>query len=403
MIFNPQKIRKDFPLYKYNKGLVYLDSAATSLTPSPVIDSIQEYYKKYNANVHRGVYQMSILATEMYERAHRVVADFLGADAQEIVFNAGATMGINQLAYGLEDRINEGDVIVLTRLEHHANLIPWQQLAKRKNAQIRYLELTDAYTLDEASLDVIDSSVKIVSVAHVSNTLGTILPVKRIIEKAHEVGALAIVDASQSVPHMRVNVKELDCDFLVFSGHKVLGPTGIGVLYGKISELERLQPAFFGGAMIDTVTYEDAIWAQVPERFEAGTPNISAALGLAAALGYINEIGMHNIEVHQKNITRYALEKLHEIPGLQIIGPQGNEQRIGVISFVIEGMDSSDIGTLLDQQGVAVRTGHHCTQPLLTLLDVPSTVRASLYFYNSNDEIDALVRGLYKAIGMLQE
>ncbi len=393
MIFNPKKIRKEFPLYRHNKGLVYLDSAATSLTPTPVIEALTDYYKKYNANVHRGVYRMSILATEMYDRAHRVVAEFINAEHDEVVITSGATQSLNMLARGLEYMIGEGDAIVLTRLEHHANLVPWLELAKRTGASIRYIELTHDYQIDmQSAREVIDDAVKIVSVTHASNTLGTIVPVENICAMAREVGALSIIDAAQSVPHFHVDVKAIGCDFLVFSGHKVLGPTGAGVLYGTREQLQRLEPSMFGGAMISEVTYMDARWGAVPHRFEAGTPNISSAIGMAAGLEYVRELGRDNVWAHEKQLTEYALQALEKVPGLRIIGPRHN--RVGVISFVIDGVHSFDAGTLLDQQGIAVRTGHHCTQPLLEMLGEETTIRISLYFYNSEQEIDKLVKGL---------
>ncbi len=402
MILNPKKIRKQFPLYKHNKGLIYFDNAATSLTPEPVIHALTEYYKKYNANVHRGVYKISILATEMYDRAHRIVAEHIGAKQEEIVITTGATMSLNMLAYGLEYMVGEEDSIVVTRMEHHANLVPWQQLCKRTGATLRYIELDSNYQVDlQSAREVIDESTKIVAVTHASNTLGTIVPVDKICAMAKDVGAISIIDAAQSVPHFHVDVKELGCDFLVFSGHKVLGPTGVGVLYGREEVLQDLEPSMFGGAMISNVSYQDARWADIPQRFEAGTPNISSAIGLAAALEYIKQIGMDNIWNHEKQLTEYALNKLKEIEGLKIIGPDHN--RVGVISFVVEGIHSLDIGTLLDQHTIAVRTGHHCTQPLLEMLGVETTVRLSLYFYNSEEEVDMFVKKLKKVITLLRE
>lgn len=395
-------MRKQFPLYKHNKGLIYFDNAATSLTPEPVIHALTEYYKKYNANVHRGVYKMSILATEMYDRAHRIVAEFLNAEHDEIVITTGATMSLNMLAYGLEYMVGEGDSIVITRMEHHANLVPWQQLCARTGATLRYIELDANYQVDmQSARDVIDESTKIVAMTHASNTLGTIVPVDKICVMAREVGAVSVVDAAQSVPHFQVDVKAIGCDFLVFSGHKVLGPTGVGVLYGRQDVLRDLEPSLFGGAMISSVSYQEARWADIPQRFEAGTPNISSAIGLAAALEYSKSVGMDNIWNHEKQLTEYTLHKLKEIDGLQIIGPDHN--RVGVISFVVEGVHSFDIGTLLDQYGIAVRTGHHCTQPLLEMLGVDTTVRVSLYFYNSEEEVDMFVKKLKKVITLLRE
>lgn len=397
MIFDPKKIRQEFPLYVNNPGLVYMDSAATSLTPTHVINTITDYYSKYNANVHRGVYAISILATEMYERAHRVVAELINAETKEIVFNSGATAGLNNLANGLEHLVGAGDSIVVTRLEHHANLIPWQELVRRKGATLRFIELDKNLDIDlESAKSVIDSSTKIVSVTQASNTLGTLVPVKEIVKIAKEVGAISIIDGSQSVPHMTVDVKDIDCDFLVFSGHKILGPTGIGVMFGKMSALEKLNPVVFGGAMISSVTYDKATWGEIPQRFEAGTPDISGALGLAAAIEYAKKIGIDNIAKHEQMLTEYALKRLKEVAGLRVIG--NPKKRIGIISFVIDGLHSFDVGTMLDEQSIAVRTGHHCTQPLLDMIGEKNTVRISFYMYNSESGVDKLIEALQKII-----
>ncbi|MCC6638962.1 SufS family cysteine desulfurase [Candidatus Falkowbacteria bacterium] len=399
MILNTKKIKKEFALYKHKKNLVYLDFAATALTPDLVTTAMNEYYEQYNANVHRGVHEMSMIASEMYERARRTVADFIGADTNEIVFTSGATAALNALALGLEHLLTPDDSIVLSRFEHHSNLVPWLEVAKRTGAHIRYLEITSDGALDLHSINqVIDESTKIVSVTALSNTLGTLIPLETIISRAQEMHAYTIIDAAQMAAHHEINVKKLGCDFLVFAGHKVYGPTGAGVMYGRMSALTLLEPSAFGGGMISHVSYDHATWGNIPFRFEAGTPNIAGALGLAAAIQFLQELDMHSIGMHVDMITKYAHKRLKEIPQLRILGPQ---HHTGIISFVVEGAHAFDIGTLLDQEGVAVRTGHHCTQPLLALLGVPSTVRISCGITTSQEDIDECIVALTKAIKMI--
>ena len=400
MIINAKKLKKDFALFRHKKDLVYLDYAATSLTPDVVTTAMNEYYEQYNANVHRGVHEMSMIASEMYERARRTVADFIRAEANEIVFTSGATAALNSLAYGLSHLITPDDSIVLSRLEHHSNLVPWLELAKRTGAHIRYIEITPEGSIDLHSVNsVIDETTKIVAVTGLSNTLGSRIPLETIIARAQEMNAYSIIDATQLVAHHEVNVKKLGCDFLVFSGHKAYGPTGIGVLYGRMSALQRLEPAYFGGGMISHVGYDHATWGSIPFRFEAGTPNIAGALGFAAGIKFLQDLDMHSVGMHVDMLTKYAIAKLKALPQVHIMGPGDTT---GIVSFVVEGVHAYDIGTLLDQENIAVRTGHHCTQPLLALLNVPSTIRISCGVTTTEDDIDKFIKALEKAITMMQ-
>ncbi len=391
-----ETIRAQFPILRrqvYEKKLVYLDNAATAQKPQHVIDTISRFYSNQNANVHRGLHTLSEQATVAYEKAHSIVAKFINAKENEIVFTSGTTQSLNLLAYSLGSTLQAGDEIVLSQMEHHANIVPWQQVAKRTGAVIKYIPITKDYTLDmSAANTIIGSKTKIVSIVHMSNVLGTINPVADIAKLAHTNGAVCIVDAAQSVPHMKIDVQELDCDYVVFSGHKMCGPTGIGVLYGKEELLEKLEPAFFGGDMIKEVTFEKSTWNTSPAKFEAGTPPIAQAIGLASAVEYLQGIGMDSIESDIKEISRYALPKLLLVPGLTLIGPVDNHT--GIFSFTIEGLHPHDISDYLNSQGIAVRAGHHCAQPLMKLLGIEGTTRASFYFYNTKQEVDKLVGSL---------
>jgi cysteine desulfurase/selenocysteine lyase len=394
--FLKQTIKTQFPLFKNHKKLVYLDSAASTQTPSVVLEAMNEFYTKYRANIHRGVYDLSAQATEKYEAARAQVATFINASSEEIVFTSGTTHGLNLLAESIGRTLKPGDNVVMSRMEHHANLIPWQQAAKRYGFQLRFIEIEN-YELgmkDEELARVIDKHTKVVSIVHVSNSLGTINPIEEIISEAKKVGALTIIDAAQSVAHMPIDVQKLGCDALVFSGHKMYGPTGVGVLYARKALLEHMKPYFFGGDMIRQVTYTDATWHDVPWKFEAGTPNIAGVIGLGAAIEFIESIGFDYIQKHEKEITDYALQKLQAIEGLTIVGPQNN--RVGVISFTIEGVHPHDVATILNEDGVAVRAGHHCTMPLMKLLGIPGTTRASFGVYNTTDDVDRLVHALDK-------
>jgi len=370
MSLDVARIRKDFPIFtrtiRDGKKLVYLDSGATSQKPQVVIDAEVDFYAKHNAAAHRGAHQLAEEATEMFEASRQSVADFLGA--------------------------------VVSEMEHHANLIPWQQLAKRSGAGLKWFSVTSDGRLDETNIDsLITPQTKIVAITQQSNVLGTINNLDRIIKKAHEVGAIVIVDACQSVPHIPVDVTKLGADFLTFSGHKILGPTGVGVLWGRYELLNELPPFLFGGSMIENVTMSDATWAEAPRRFEAGVPNMAQVVGLAAAIKYIQAIGINAVHEHEKTLTAYLLKELEQIPGLSVVGPTDLSLRGGTVSFTIDGIHPHDLGQYLDSAGIAVRTGHHCAWPLTRALGVPATTRASLYLYNDNSDIDALISAIKDA------
>lgn len=394
-----KEIIKEFPILNQSgKRLVYLDSSATSQKPNAVIQSITNYYQNSNANIHRGVYKLSQKATAEYELAHKLVSKFINAEFEEVIFTKGTTESLNILAYSLGKTLNEGDEIVLTQMEHHSNIVPWQQIAKEKKLLLKFIPITEDYLLDlEAAKQLITNKTKIVSVVHMSNVLGTINPVKEIAELAHKVNALMIVDVAQSIAHMKMDVKELNCDFLAFSGHKMLAPTGIGVLYGKKELLEKMNPFLFGGDMINEVTFESSTWNDLPWKFEAGTPNISGAVGLAKAIEYINNLGIENIKEHCNNLTSYAIEKLSGIEGLKIIGTKNLKLRGPVISFTVDGLHPHDLSEILDRDNVAVRGGHHCAMPLMSVLKLNGTTRASFYVYNIQEDVDVLVNGIKKA------
>lgn len=400
MVKDISKLRKDFPILdqKMNgEPLVYLDSAATTQKPKQVIDAINNYYLHDNANVHRGVYELSERATNQFEQVREKVRKFINAKSErEIVYTRGTTDGLNMIAstYG-EAFIHEGDEIVISYMEHHSNLIPWQQLALRKHAKLKYIDMLDDGELDiEDAKQKITSKTKIVSIAQVSNVLGVINPIKELAELAHKCGAVMVVDAAQSIPHMSVDVQDLDCDFMAFSGHKMLGPTGIGILYGKLNLLDKMEPMEYGGEMINLVDLYDSEWTDVPWKFEAGTQDIAQVIGLGAAIDYLNEIGMDNITKYERSLVDYALPKLLSIKELTVYGPHDPEKHTGVISFNLDNLHPHDLATGLDMEGVAVRAGHHCVQPLMKYLKTPATARASFYLYNNKDDVDKLVDGI---------
>lgn len=403
MTLDPGVIRKDFPIFsrtiRGGKKLVYLDSGATSQKPNSVIDAESDFYRNHNAAAHRGAHQLAEEATEAIESAREIVAKFLGGVTEEIVFTKSSTEALNLLAYSIGSassdnrfHIKAGDEIVVTEMEHHANLIPWQQLAKRTGAVLKWFEVDQSGRLDLSNIaSVITDRTKVVAITHQSNVLGTIIPLADLVKRAHEVGAIFILDACQSVPHMPVNVKDLEIDFLVFSGHKTVGPTGVGVLWGRSSLLADLPPFLFGGSMIETVTMTDATWAPAPRKFEAGVPNMAQIVGLGAALNYLSKVGMENIHQHEIALTRYTLDKLQEIDQLRIVGPLDTFLRGSAIAFTLGEIHPHDLGQYLDSAGIAVRTGHHCAWPLTRKMGVPATTRASLYLYNDEGDIDALV------------
>ena len=396
------KIRKDFPIFtrtiRDGKKLVYLDSGATSQKPQSVIDAEVNFYSKNNAAAHRGAHQLAEEATGAMESARHIVADFLGGEIDEIVFTKSATESLNLLAYSYTSLITKDDSIVVTEMEHHANLIPWQQLAERTGATLKWFEVDQEGRLDLSAINnVITEDTKIVALTHQSNVLGTINPLEAIVARAHEVGAVVILDACQSVPHMPINVAELNIDFLAFSGHKAVGPTGVGVLWGKSELLEMLPPFLFGGSMIETVTMTSATWASAPRKFEAGVPNMAQIVGLGAALNYLSQIGMEKIYLHEVKLGAYLIERLSSIDRLRIVGPRLMESRGGTVSFTFGDIHPHDLGQYLDAQGIAVRTGHHCAWPLTRKLGVPATTRASLYFYNDESDVDALIEGIIGA------
>lgn len=389
--------RQDFPILKQqvnDEPLVYLDNAATTQKPQQVLDVIEAYYQQDNANVHRGVHTLAERATKSYETARKKVQQFIQAKStKEILFTRGTTTSLNWVAKSYGDlAVEKGDEIVISYAEHHSNIVPWQQLAKRKGAKLVYIELTDDGYLDleDAKAKITDQT-KIVSLAHVSNVLGGINPIKTLTELAHQHGAVMVVDGAQSTPHMPVNVTELDVDFYAFSGHKMCGPTGIGVLYGKQALLEKMEPVEFGGEMIDFVYPQESTWSELPWKFEAGTPNIAGGIGLGAAIDYLTAIGMDTIHQYEQELVAYVLPKLEAIEGVTIYGPKDPKDHTGVIAFNIEGLHPHDVATALDMEGVAVRAGHHCAQPLLQYLKVPATARASFYFYNTKEDADRLV------------
>ena len=409
--FSPAQIRKDFPIFsKVMRGenrLIYLDSGATSQKPRQVLDAEREFYEKHNAAVHRGAHLLAEEASIAYEGSRKILADFISAELDEVIFTKNATESINALAYSFGNSaptsrfaLKPGDRIVVSILEHHANLIPWQQLAKRTGAELVWFDIDDDGRLDQSNiLDLISDRTKIVAITHQSNVLGTVIPLEEIVKRAHDVGAVVVLDACQSAPHFALDVKALDIDFLAFSGHKALGPTGVGILWGRLDYLNQMEPFLTGGSMIESVTMTEAKWAAAPKKFEAGVPNMAQAVGLAAAITYLNKLGMENIAKHEKDLTAYALRKFEELAGVQVIGPKDNVDRGSVISFTMTDIHPHDVGQVLDQSGIAVRTGHHCAWPLMKRLGLVGTTRASFYIYNDEADVDALI----EAIGHTQK
>lgn len=400
---NTEKIKQDFPIFNQkinDETLVYLDNAATSQIPKFVEEKVRDFNEKERANVHRGVHALGLRATNQYESSRQKVANFIGANnAKEVIFTSGCTDSLNLVAASFgEQNIQAGDEILVSIMEHHSNLLPWQQLAKRKQAKLNFIEINSDGLLDIKNLkSKINSKTKIVALTHVSNVLGTINPIKELTDLAHEKGAIVVVDGAQAVGHFPIDVAELNVDFYAFSGHKMFAPTGIGVLYGKKDLLDKMPPYRLGGEMIANVTREGATWAEVPYKFEAGTPNIAGAIGLGAAIDYLQSLDFELIQKHEQELTSYALEKLKNVLGLTIYGPQKSNGRIGVISFNLKNIHPHDLATALDLNGIEVRAGHHCAQPLMASLDTESTVRASLSIYNTKDDIDKLVSSLHEA------
>ncbi len=405
MTLDVEKIRKDFPILKREVNgypLVYFDNAATSQTPQQVIDVIVDYYSNYNANIHRGVHALSQEATDKYEQARETIRKHFNAEkAHEIIFTSGTTHGINLVANGFSSELKEGDEVLVSAMEHHSNIVPWQMLCERTGAKLKVIPMDLKGELLISELEkLISNKTKLVFVNHVSNALGTVNPIKKIIDKAHEFGAAVLIDGAQAAPHIKADVQELDVDFYVVSAHKMCGPTGVGMLYGKEEWLEKLPPYQGGGEMIDTVSFEKTTYAGLPHKFEAGTPNICGGIAFAAALDYMNDIGFDTIAAYEHELLEYGTEKLNEIEGMVIYGQAA--EKTSVISFNIDGLHPYDIGTLLDKMGIAVRTGHHCAQPVMDFFAIPGTVRASFSFYNTFEEIDRFIEAVKKAKMMLQ-
>jgi cysteine desulfurase/selenocysteine lyase len=400
---NITRIRDDFPILKRQvngKPLIYFDNAATSQKPEVVIDTIDRYYREYNANIHRGIHKLAEEATVAHEDARQKIAKFINAKrSEEIVFTRNGTEAINLVAHAWgRAKVGKGDKIVLTIMEHHSNIVPWQLLAEEKGAEVEFIKINEEGTLLQDDIQgLIDDRTKIVCVTHASNVLGTINPVKEIGRQAHRNGALFLVDVAQSVPHMTVDVRDMDCDFAAFSGHKMLGPTGIGVLYGKSEHLRDMPPFMGGGEMIKEVHTTGASWKELPYKFEAGTPNIEGAIGLGAAVDYLRDIGMRNIHDYEKELTNYALDRMGHVGGLVTYGPKDTEHRVGVVSFNLGDIHAHDLASILDEEGIAIRSGHHCAQPLMEFLNIPAASRVSFYIYNTKEEIDAFITALEKA------
>mgnify|MGYP000571947562 CR=1 FL=1 len=385
-MFCPAEIKKDFPIFA-DSDLVYLDNAATTQKPQSVLDTVDSLYKEANANVHRALYSLGSEATERFETSRKKVADFIGVSEKEIVFTSGTTDSINLLARSIGNTLKPGDEILISEMEHHSNIVPWQQAAQRTGATLKYLSITETGELDLSDANqYFTSNTKIVSLTHMSNVLGTINPIKELSAKAHQVGAIMIVDGAQGASHLPVDMKELGCDFYAFSGHKMVAPTGIGILWGKTALLEEMEPFMGGGEMIETVTMESSTWNDIPYKFEAGTPNFAQAVGLGAAMDYLKNIGMNEIADHEKKLTRYALDKLNQIDDLRIHGSA--KDRGGVISFNVDGIHPHDLAQFLNEDNIAIRVGHHCAQPLLKTLGETATARMSFYIYNDESDVD---------------
>ena len=403
-MFDIQKIRADFPILsqKVNgKPLVYFDNGATSQKPQVVIDAISKYYQEINANIHRGVHTLSQLATDAYETSRGKIQKHINSKyAHEVLFTSGTTHGINLVANGFASLLKSGDEVLVSAMEHHSNIVPWQMLCEKTGAVLRVIPMNENGELIMAEFDkLVSNKTKIVTVNHISNALGTVNPIQYMIDKAHEFGAAILIDGAQAVPHLKPDVQELDCDFYVFSGHKICGPTGTGILYGKEAWLNKLPPYQGGGEMIKEVTFEKTTYAELPHKFEAGTPNIAGGIALGTAIDYMNQVGFENIQIQEKELLDYGTKRLLEIEGLKIYGTA--KEKTSVISFNIEGIHPYDIGTIIDKLGIAVRTGHHCAQPIMEFFKIPGTIRASFAFYNTKEEIDIFVEGVKRAQLML--
>lgn len=402
MSLDQEKLRLDFPILNQkvnDEPLVYLDNAASTQKPKQVIEKIQTYYEESNANVYRGVHALSERATRLYEEARHKLANFIGASqAEEVIFTRGTTTGLNWVAHNLGQLVlEEGDEILISYMEHHSNIIPWQQIAKLTGAHLRYIDLTPDGQLDmEDAKNKISPKTKILAITHVSNVLGVVNPIKELGQLIHQQEGILVVDGAQAVPHMAIDVQDLDADFYAFSGHKMCGPTGIGVLYGKRKWLEAIEPAEFGGEMIQVVDLYDSTWADLPHKFEAGTPNIAGAIGLAAAVDYLQDLGMNQIYQHEHELASYTLSRLQAKDGVTVFGPSDPEKRSGVIAFNIDGLHPHDVATALDLEGVAIRAGHHCAQPLMKYINQPATARASFYLYNTKADADKLLEAIDK-------
>lgn len=400
-VLDTARIKEDFPILQrtvHGKPLVYLDNAATSQKPVAVIRALVDYYERYNANVHRGIHTLAEEATAAYEAARAKVAALIGASPDELVFTRGTTEALNMVAHGwARQHLRPGDEILVTPMEHHSNLVPWQRLAKERGLRLRAIPLTEDGRLDLTALDgLLTERTRLIAVTHMSNVLGTVTPLAEIARRARAAGAVVVADGAQSVPHLPVDVGALGVDFLAFSAHKMLGPTGVGALYARRERLEEMEPLLTGGGMIRRVTLEDATWADPPARFEAGTPDIAGVIAFGAAADYLRGIGLEAVAAHERELVRYAWERLREVPGLTVYGP-GPEHRGGVISFTLEGVHAHDVAQVVDEEGVAIRAGHHCAQPLHAHLGVPATARASFYLYNDAGDVDRLVRALHEA------
>ena len=389
------RIKQDFPIFDSN-NITYLDNAATTQKPATVLEAVNSFYKETNANVHRAIYSIGNEATRRFEEARDVVGNFINANSsKEVIFTGGATDGINLLARSLVSNLHDGDEILLTQMEHHSNIVPWQIMAKKFGIKINYLPINERGDLDFDKIpDYFNERTKIVSVAHVSNVLGTINPIKKLAKMSHDLGAIFISDGAQGAPHLKVDVRDLDCDFYVFSGHKMLAPTGIGVVWGKENLLREMEPFMGGGEMIDSVSFEESTWNDIPYKFEAGTPNIAQAIGLGSAVKYIESIGMDNIQTHEHKLTEYALKKVSNIRGLKYHG--SSKKRSGVISFNINNIHPQDLAQFLDQDNIAIRVGQHCAQPLLSVLNETSTARISFYIYNTKEDVDNFCNSVEK-------
>jgi cysteine desulfurase / selenocysteine lyase len=403
--FIVREIREEFPALRqqvYGKNLIYFDNGATSQKPQVVLDAINKYYSKDNANIHRGVHFMSQRATTEFEEARKIIQRYIKArKSEEVIFTKGTTDSINLVAFSFGELLKEGDEILITAMEHHSNIVPWQMLCERKNLKLRVAPINKKGELIMEEFDkLLNERTKLVSITHISNTLGTINPVKEIAQKAHAVGAKILVDGAQSIQHMPIDVKDLDCDFFVFSSHKVFGPTGIGVLYGKEDLLDKMPPYQGGGDMISKVTFERTTYNELPFKFEAGTPHIAGGICLGEAIKFLSQLDIDAIQRHEKELAEYAQDMLDTFEGMRIIGEA--KHKTSVVSFVVDGIHPFDLGTLLDKQGIAVRTGHHCTQPLMDFFGIPGTVRASFAFYNTRQEIDTFIAAVEKSIGMLR-